>query len=65
MARNETFFIKGQRPIRETLYDTRHGALLNPAQNASLALALQTPLDISFAFLYAEEWNDSTRSSAR
>lgn len=43
MARNETFFIKGQRPIRDTLYDTRHGALLNPAQNASLALALQTP----------------------
>lgn len=27
--RQETFFIKGQRPIRETLYETRHGPLLN------------------------------------
>ena len=29
--RQETFFIKGQRPIRETLYETRHGPLLNSA----------------------------------
>ena len=28
-ARQETFFIKGQRPIRETLFETRHGPLLN------------------------------------
>ncbi|MGE8359513.1 penicillin acylase family protein [Pseudomonas sp.] len=27
--RQETFFIKGQRPIRETVYETRHGPLLN------------------------------------
>ncbi|WP_369959690.1 penicillin acylase family protein [Pseudomonas benzenivorans] len=27
--RQETFFIKGERPIRETLYETRHGPLLN------------------------------------
>ena len=27
--RQETFFIKGQRPIRETLHETRHGPLLN------------------------------------
>jgi acyl-homoserine-lactone acylase len=27
--RQETFFIKGQRPIRETLYETRNGPLLN------------------------------------
>jgi len=27
--RNETFFIKGQRPLRETIYETRHGPLLN------------------------------------
>ncbi len=25
----ETFFIKGQRPIRETIFETRHGPLLN------------------------------------
>lgn len=29
--RQETFFIKGQRPIRETLYETRNGPLLNSA----------------------------------
>jgi acyl-homoserine-lactone acylase len=27
--RQETFFIKGQRPVRETLHETRHGPLLN------------------------------------
>jgi acyl-homoserine-lactone acylase len=29
MERQETFFIKGQRAIRETIYETRHGPLLN------------------------------------
>ena len=29
MERQETFFIQGQRPIRETIYETRHGPLLN------------------------------------
>ncbi|MGF6594212.1 penicillin acylase family protein [Pseudomonas sp. 2835] len=42
-ARNETFFIKGQRPLRETLYDTRHGTLLGQPHNASLGLALRMP----------------------
>lgn len=27
--RHETFFIKGQRPIRESIFETRHGPLLN------------------------------------
>ena len=27
--RSETFFIKGERPIHETIYETRHGPLLN------------------------------------
>ena len=31
IARNETYFIKGERAIRETVYATRHGPLLNPA----------------------------------
>ncbi|WP_256678021.1 penicillin acylase family protein [Pseudomonas sp. SJZ079] len=31
MERQETFFIKGQRPIRETIHETRHGPLLNSA----------------------------------
>ena len=42
-VRNETFFIKGQRPIREAVYETRHGPLLNTALNSSLGLALQMP----------------------
>ncbi|WP_068829917.1 penicillin acylase family protein [Pseudomonas sp. BMS12] len=29
--RQETFFIRGQRPIRETIWETRHGPLLNSA----------------------------------
>ncbi|MCF6752378.1 penicillin acylase family protein [Pseudomonas stutzeri] len=29
--RHETFFIKGQRPVREIIYETRHGPLLNSA----------------------------------
>ncbi|MEG0637100.1 MAG: penicillin acylase family protein, partial [Pseudomonas sp.] len=41
-ARNETFFVKGQRPQRETLYETRHGTLLNGTQG-SLGLALKMP----------------------
>jgi acyl-homoserine-lactone acylase len=54
-VRNETFFVKGGRPVRETLYETRHGPMLNsavgersnpeqPVQlNNGLGLALQTP----------------------
>jgi len=46
-VRNETYFVKGQRPIREAVYETRHGALFNSAQAAAqgngFGLALQTP----------------------
>ncbi|MBY8957659.1 penicillin acylase family protein [Pseudomonas sp. MIS38] len=45
-VRNETYFVKGQRPIREAVYETRHGALLNSAQAVQgngFGLALQTP----------------------
>ncbi|WP_432218799.1 penicillin acylase family protein [Pseudomonas kribbensis] len=46
-VRNETYFVKGQRPIREAVYETRHGSLLNSAQagaqGAGFGLALQTP----------------------
>ena len=53
-ARSETFFIKGASPVRETIYETRHGPLLNsvlgerkhPLQPLQLSsgygLALQT-----------------------
>lgn len=45
-AHEETYFVKGQSPVREPAYETRHGPLLNtsPAQLVSgLGLALQTP----------------------
>ncbi|MGC5702914.1 penicillin acylase family protein [Pseudomonas sp. NFXW11] len=46
-VRNETYFVKGQRSIREAVYETRHGPLLNSAlgiaQGNGLGLALQTP----------------------
>ena len=47
IVRNETYFIKGQRPIRDAVFETRHGPLLNSAQGPAMAngfgLALQTP----------------------
>ncbi|MEZ1318567.1 penicillin acylase family protein [Pseudomonas fluorescens] len=47
IVRNETYFVKGQRPLREAVYETRHGPLLNSAQGTALGngfgLALQTP----------------------
>ncbi|NWC11653.1 penicillin acylase family protein [Pseudomonas agarici] len=47
-VRNETFFIKGQRSIRESVFETRHGPLLNSALGDTplangYGLALQTP----------------------
>ncbi|MFJ4144271.1 penicillin acylase family protein [Pseudomonas sp. NPDC089734] len=45
LAHEETFLIKGGRPIRETVYATRHGALLNASATPpgnGLGLALQT-----------------------
>lgn len=43
-VRNETYFVRGQRAIREPVYETRHGPLLNSAQSltAGYGLALQT-----------------------
>lgn len=71
-ARNETFFVRGQRPQREVMYDTRHGTLL-PGHD-SLALALHLPqlkddrsLDALFDLTRAttvERAFDSTREVA-
>lgn len=41
-ARIETYFVKGQRPQREALYETGHGALLT-GDKGSLGLALRMP----------------------
>ncbi|WP_095154920.1 penicillin acylase family protein [Pseudomonas sp. Irchel 3E13] len=41
-ARNETFFVKGQRPQREVIYETGHGALLT-GDKGGLGLALRMP----------------------
>jgi acyl-homoserine-lactone acylase len=46
LAHEETFLIRGGRPVRETFYATRHGALLNTGATAlgnGLGLALQSP----------------------
>ncbi|QXG36701.1 penicillin acylase family protein [Pseudomonas viridiflava] len=43
---DETFLVKGNRAVRETVYATRHGALLNASATPpgnGLSLALQTP----------------------
>ncbi|NER62381.1 penicillin acylase family protein, partial [Pseudomonas sp. MAFF212428] len=41
-ARNETYFVKGQRPQREVLFESRHGTLLTGIQG-TLGLALKLP----------------------
>ena len=50
--RNETFFIKGERPVRETLYETRHGPLLNsvlgPRKSPLQPLPLSSGLGLAF-----------------
>ncbi|MGX0955054.1 acyl-homoserine-lactone acylase [Pseudomonas viridiflava] len=46
IAHDETFLVKGNRAVRETVYATRHGALLNASATPpgnGLGLALQTP----------------------
>lgn len=47
-SHQETFLVKGGQPVRETVYTTRHGALLNIGLDAgqsanALGLALQIP----------------------
>jgi len=46
--RHETFIVKGARPIRETVYETRHGPLLNSALGER-KLPLQ-PLSLSSGY---------------
>ncbi len=50
--RNETFFIKGERPIRETIYETRHGPLLNSVlgqrKSPLQPMALSSGLGLAF-----------------
>ncbi|QXG29376.1 penicillin acylase family protein [Pseudomonas viridiflava] len=46
IAHDETFLVKGNRAVRETVYATHHGALLNASATPpgnGLSLALQTP----------------------
>lgn len=51
--RVETFFIKGQRPVRETIYETRHGPLLNSALLGAKKNDLQPlPLSSSYGLAY-------------
>ena len=41
-ARSETFFVRGQRPLRDVMYDTRHGSLLAlPGKANTMALTVK------------------------
>ncbi|WP_277374163.1 penicillin acylase family protein [Pseudomonas sp. AA-38] len=46
--RQETFFIKGERPIRETLYETRNGPLLNTVLGERKHMLQPLPLQSSY-----------------
>ncbi len=50
--RNETFFIKGEQPLRETIYETRHGPLLNSVlgqrKSPLQPMPLQSGLGLAF-----------------
>jgi acyl-homoserine-lactone acylase len=48
IERNETFFIKGERPIRETLYETSHGPLLNNVLGEQKSPMQPLPLKSSY-----------------
>lgn len=44
VSHQETFMVKGSQPVRETVYSTRHGTLLQAGESASaLGVALQIP----------------------
>ena len=54
-VRQETFFIKGQSPLREAIYETRHGPLLNSvvgdSQNTLQPAALGNGLGLALQIL--------------
>ena len=62
IERNETFFIKGERPIRETLYETRHGPLLNSVlgQRKHPLQPLEMKSGLGIALKTAQFENDQT-----
>ncbi len=50
--RQETFFIKGQRPIREVIHETRHGPLLNSALGERKNILQPLPLKSGYGLAY-------------
>ncbi|WP_152221276.1 penicillin acylase family protein [Pseudomonas sp. SCB32] len=60
--RNETFFVKGQSPVRETIYETRHGPLLNSALGERKHDLQPLPLSSGYGIAYKSIQGESDRT---
>ena len=61
-VRQETFFIKGQRPVRENVYATRHGPLRNGALGERKHALQPAPLTSSYGIALQTAELDGDRS---
>ncbi|MCY1339377.1 Acyl-homoserine lactone acylase QuiP [compost metagenome] len=62
VERNETFFVKGQRPVRETIYETRHGPLLNSALGERKHLLQPLPMSSGYGIAYRSIQGEADRT---
>jgi len=62
IERNETFFIKGQSPVREVIYETRHGPLLNSALGERKHDLQPLPLSSGYGIAYQSIQGESDRT---
>ncbi|MBO3276350.1 penicillin acylase family protein [Pseudomonas schmalbachii] len=62
IERNETFFIKGRSPVRETIYETRHGPLLNSALGERQHDLQPLPLSSGYGLAYRSIQAESDKS---
>ncbi|MBB4862736.1 acyl-homoserine-lactone acylase [Pseudomonas nitritireducens] len=62
IERNETFFIKGQSPVREVIYETRHGPLLNSALGERKHELQPLPLSSGYGIAYQSIQNETDRT---
>lgn len=60
--RQETYFIKGQRPIRETVWETRHGPLLNAALGERKTAMQPLPFASGYGLALHSIQNEADRS---
>lgn len=62
IERNETFFIKGQSPVREVIYETRHGPLLNSALGERKHDLQPLPLSSGYGIAYQSIQGETDRT---